>query len=232
MVQNLGRKVIGIILMILAITSLGSGGYIWLMNYLRLDSNGYMTSPTLKLSSDSPIIVFTDHKFNLRAEIPTFLQFFVNPDNFITERWAIKNNLSKDVFIGIATAEKSSQFLSQIHHKEANEWDVSVSPWEMEIWVDNYNNWPGINAAQKPSDTNIWLTSGSGRDNAQFEIVMVSGDYHVLIMNTDGSPNLDVDLVVGGKIPLMLGLPIPLLAIGIILGGIGLIIYPRQPRFR
>ena len=59
---------------------------------------------------------------------------------------------------------------------------------------------------------------------------MVSGSYWVLIMNADGSPGLDVDLTVGGKMPLLLGLPSTLIAIGIVLGASGLITYPRKPR--
>jgi hypothetical protein len=225
-----GRKALGIIFILLAILSLGAGGYIWLMNTQHTDSTGYTTSPKLKISSDSPAIVFSDHEFNMRAETPYLLQMFVDPDNLVTERWMVKNNLNKDIFIGIATADKASQFLTNIHQKEAYDWDVNAGPWQMDIWVNTYKNWPGADSAQQPSKANIWLASGSGMESAQFEKLMVSGNYYVLIMNSDGSSGLDVDLTVGGKMPLLLGLPVTLVALGIILGAVALFIYPRKPK--
>jgi hypothetical protein len=59
---------------------------------------------------------------------------------------------------------------------------------------------------------------------------MVSGNYYVLIMNSDGSSGLDVELTVGGKMPLLLGLPVILVALGLILGVVALFIYPRKPK--
>jgi len=120
------RKAAGIVFILLALISIGSGGYIWQMNTQHLDSSGYTISQKISITSDSPAIVFSDHTFNMQANTPGFIQVFVNPDSLVTERWTVKNNQGKNIFIGITTPDKASEFLKTVHYKEANQWDVSA----------------------------------------------------------------------------------------------------------
>ena len=222
------KKVLGIIFLVLAITSLGSGGLIWLMNAQKTDATGFTMSPKINIVTESPMIVFSDHTFNLKEEIPTPIQLLINPDNFIVERWSITSNLNKNVFIGIAEAKKADSFTKTLHYKEANDWDIDQGPWKMDLWVNTYYNHIGAESAQPPQNANIWLASNSGSKVAVFEKTMVSGDYWVIIVNVDGSPGLNIDLQVGGKIPVLQWLPIPLLVLALLLGGIGVFFYTRK----
>lgn len=194
MIKSGKKTTIGLILIFFSLICFSIGGYIWYMNTQWTDRNGYTISQKIKLNTDSPLIVFSDHSFNLKEEISPILQRVIKPDDFISERWTIKNNLEKNVFIGIATADKARDYCKLMHYKEADDWDVSTGPWEMKIWVNSYLNHPGADSTQPPGNVNIWLTSGSGKATAGFEKVMVSGDYWVMIMNADGSSGLDVDL--------------------------------------
>lgn len=223
-------KTLGILLIVLSLTSLSAGAYIWLMNTQRNDDKGYTLSPQIKLGSDSVAIVFSDHKFNMKEEVPLPLQIIIDPNNFMTERWSAKNNLGKDIFIGIATADKAHEFCKTMHYKEANDWDIIGGPWEMDFWVNTWLNHPGAEQARPPLQSSIWLASGSGMESAEFEKILVSGDYWVVIMNGDGSAGMDVDLQVAYKTPLLLMLPGGLLIIGLVFGIVGLFLLTRTQR--
>jgi hypothetical protein len=230
MAKNGMKKAIGLLLILFSVICIVSGGYVWYMNTQWTDRNGFTTSQKIKISTDSPIIVFSDHIINMKDEIPPILQILLDPDNFTAMRWTIQNNLGKDVFIGIAPADKARDYCKLTHYKEADDWDTTSSPWSIVIYVNTYLNNPGADSIKPPGNTNMWLASGFGREAAGFEKVMVSGEYWVMIMNVDGSPGLNVDLEVGGKMPLILGLPPILIGISVVLGTIGIILYIRARR--
>jgi hypothetical protein len=219
------KKAIGILFILLSLICFISGGYIWYMNSRYTDISGFTISEKIKLSTDSASIVFSDHHFNMKEELPSILQIVINPDNFMSERWTIQNNLEKDVFIGIAVADKAQDYSKLMHYKEADDWDITGGPWEIEIWVNTYQNHLGTDSTQPPRNADIWLASGSGKDVAEFEKTMVTGEYWVMIMNVDGSPGLDVDLHAGYKMPLILGLSNILIGIGFVLGACSIILY-------
>ena len=219
------KRAIGLLFILLSLISFISGGYIWYMNTRCTDINGFTASQKIKLSTDSASIVFSDHHFNMNEELPSILQIVINPDNFMSERWTIQNNLEKDVFIGIAAADKAQEYSKLMHYKEADDWDITGGPWEIKIWVNTYQNHLGADSTQPPGNANIWIASGSGKDVAEFEKTMVSGDYWVMIMNVDGSSGIDVDLHAGYKMPLLLGLSNILIGIGLVLGACSIILY-------
>lgn len=128
-------------------------------------------------------------------------------------------NSTKPVFIGVGPSAEVAEYLSGVAFSEVSE--VDLRPFRMTT-----REVPGSNVPAMPDGQLLWEAKASGTD---VELVwpVVSGDYRVVVMNADGSPDINTEVQLGMKIPALFGIGLGTLVAGILLCllALGLIIW-------
>lgn len=146
--------------------------------------------------------------------------------DIVTIKITAKNNdPSKEVFIGIASTTDANSYLSTVEYST-----LTQQPWVFDRWsqdkLPTFSLHSGIAPSKSPVSMNIWVASINGQGTQSLTWIPQTGDYSVVIMNSDGSKNVDVSVQLGAKIPILRGIGVGLLVGGIIMGFLGaLIVY-------
>ncbi|MFI5690688.1 hypothetical protein ACIA58_02520 [Kribbella sp. NPDC051586] len=130
-------------------------------------------------------------------------------DDFLGEvRIDAKSKNGTPVFVGIGPAAEVAAYLNGVGHDEVADFDVD--PFKLSTTAR-----AGDKPAAAPADQSFWVAGGTGsvRWNA------TGGDWSVVIMNADGSPNVDAELSMGATLPVVEGI-----TIGSLIGGVLLLI--------
>ena len=118
----------------------------------------------------------------------------------------------KPVFIGIGPAADVATYLNGVGHDEIADFDVD--PFKLSTTA-----LAGGKPAAGPAAQTFWVASATGADPSSLTWTATGGDWSVVIMNADGSPNVDVDLSIGGTLPAVEGI-----TIGALIGAVLLLI--------
>jgi hypothetical protein len=113
---------------------------------------------------------------------------------------------AQPIFLGVARASDVEQFLQGVAYDEVRE--LNVRPFRMETRRHDGNDF-----AFPPGDETFWVASDSG-DSPTLEWTVESGDYRIVMMNTDGSPGTSAQAEFGVKVEGLRGI-----GIGTIIGG-------------
>jgi hypothetical protein len=112
------------------------------------------------------------------------------------------------VFIGIGPAVEVAAYLKGVGYDEVADFDVD--PFQLSTTAR-----AGDKPAAAPADQSFWVAGGT--DSVRWNAT--GGDWSVVIMNADGSPNVDAELSMGATLPVVEGI-----TIGSLIGGVVLLI--------
>lgn len=137
------------------------------------------------------------------------------------------------VFIGIGPSDKVAAYLAGVKHDVLE--DISTSPFRA-----TYVPVAGGAPPSRPADQTFWAARSTGTDEQQvLTWATQPGDWSVVMMNADGSAQVDAAISVGATVPIMHTIAVGLLigGVALFLIGLGLVIaavvsYGRQPRVR
>lgn len=119
-------------------------------------------------------------------------------DDFLGEvRIDIESTNGTPVFVGIGPAAEGATYLSGVSHDEVADFDVD--PFKLSTTAH-----AGDKPVAAPADQSFWVASGS----RTLDWNAVGGDWSVVIMNADASPNVDAELSLGGTLPVVEGITI------------------------
>lgn len=210
--------VLGILFSMLGIGLLFGGiGASW-VNSLQSDA-GYLTSPSERFDVDSSAIISAGPD-NMRDDAyPGPLPFDVGSIRISAE----SANPGKEIFVGIALRPDVERYLSGANYSELL--DVSFRPFRVE-----YRETQGTQQPPLPSGQDFWVASASGAGEQELEWDIQSGNWSVVVMNADASPDIRADLRAGFRSELFGPVAAGLLAAGAILLVIGvpLLIFGAQ----
>ncbi len=189
--------------------------------------NGYMGIEGVDFDTSSYAIVFREmHVEDVvieKFEGPVSRFWFPEPSDFVDIRLKARSNNGKNVFIGIIEESKASQYLGNAQYSRVTDF-VLKNPDNNNPYI-TYTLHPGGNVTTSPIDLDIWDAYAYGEDLV-LDWAPESGDYWVVIMNTDASPYVDVETGIGIKVPFLNVISMGLLSGGLICFGLGaLIIY-------
>lgn len=188
----------------------GSGWLFWLNSVIR-DDEGFFTTDARRFESPTHAIVSED--IDITTDIPDEVDFFL-PNRFLDVRFTVTPNESKAIFIGIAEDQDVRRYLSGISYDEVT--NIRFDPFRIE-----YRDHPGDALLIPPTSQNFWEATVEGRGTQILEWEVESGIWSIVIMNADGSAGVDVDLSAGAKVPFIFGISIGLLAGGLFLVFLG-----------
>jgi hypothetical protein len=130
---------------------------------------------------------------------------------------ASNNNPSKDIFIGIASKSDASRYLSGVNYHEVKDFEWEYNPWSKTPPIIIYNEKSGVSPGGSPLVHSFWSTHISGLGVQTLTWEPEFGDYWVIGMNADGSENLDIEVQLGVRLPILRTIGGILLAVGSIL---------------
>ena len=173
---------------LLAIGLLAAGGLL-LWGDSRKDDQGYLTTASHRFVTDTAALA-TD---NLDLDLDG-LDTVVNRDHYGTIRLQVDPRADKPVFVGIAPTTDVDRYLAGTSHALVT--DISYSPFRA-----HYADRPGSARPAAPAAQSFWTASahGAGRQTLTWDVQ--EGDWSIVVMNQDGSRNVDAAVRAGADVP-------------------------------
>jgi len=201
--------VFGIIVLLVSFCLMvGGGALIWADITIK-DSEGFYTTETVQLERDSYAIVTPSADIDLET---AWLWDWGNLATFKVE--GSNNDPTKQIFMGVAEESDVQAYLSGVEYDEITQF--RIHPYRVD-----YRNHPGTSEPTAPTSQTFWTASVHGAGTQTLEWELETGNYVLVLMNTDGSAGVDLSTVVGAKVPPIFGVGVGLLAGGVVVLIIG-----------
>ena len=230
------------VLMILVSLGLlvGGGAIIWAQSTFS-DSEGFLMSREVRLQSDSYAMVMQEVNINIDVDVPADI-WAPKPSDFVTVKLVGgSNDPSKELFIGIARDTDASEYLNSVEYDR-----VLFDPYCTRepgprggiMFSFSKSTHPGVAPSQAPGSLWFWEASATGSGTQTILWEPHAGSFWVVVMNADGSEDVDLHMKLGAKVPILRIIGGGLLAGGFITLGLGgFIVYygafrPRRSAYR
>ena len=215
--------VFGIIILLVSVGLLVSGGALMFAERVIKDSEGFYSTKTVHLEKDSHAIVTKPVDIDLGEErdwrwlLPGSRW---DPSEFLTFKIEGSNNdSSKQIFMGMAEVSDLKAYLRDVEYDEIT--NLKIDRFGIDRGEDliEYTNHSGSSEPTTPLSQTFWTALAHGAGTQTLEWGIESGNYSFVLMNDDGSADLDMSVVVGVKIP-----PVLWVSVGLLIGGIVVLI--------
>jgi len=198
------------------------------------------------LQSDTYAMVIQEVDIDIDVDVPADI-WAPKPGDFITVKLVGgSNDPSKELFIGIARDTDASEYLNSVEYDRLlfdpswNDESSGISPGPhggIRFSVSRITH-PGVAPSQAPGSLWFWEASATGSGPQTILWEPHAGSFWVVVMNADGSKDVDLNMRLGAKIPILRIIGGGLLAGGFIILGVGgFIVYygafrPRRSAYR
>ena len=219
--------VFGIIFLLASVFLLPAGvGLVW-VNAAVTDDDGFLTSKTTDLESDSYAITTTPAQMEWDAD--RGMAWCCDPGDFLTLKVKGENqDSSKGIFMGIASESDVDDYLERVRYDEITTW--ASSPWGSDV---EYTRHSGTAQPGAPTDETFWEASAYGTGTQTLKWEPETGDWVLVIMNEDGLPGVEVSGTVGARLPWLFWLGVGMLIAGAVALAVGIVMVyfaARRPR--
>jgi hypothetical protein len=190
----------GVLASVALLVLVAGAGAAWLDS--RKDADGYYMTDSERFSTDT--YALATENLDIDDDIPGSVSGNLRLD--------VQAGNGKPVFVGVARSRDVQGYLATSPHATLT--DVEVDPFVADYRTSGGTTRPGAPAAQ-----DIWVakTHGSGPQRLTWDVD--DGDWSVVVMNADGSANVDADVAVGADLPIVGTIATALL----ITGGLGVL---------
>lgn len=217
-----GRVIVTIIGVIMVFTAFGlvmGGASLRFIRGTIMDEEGFIVSGVKGVSSTSYAIVFQDIDVNINYEASRVLRAMGGDIVFKLE--ASGGDPSKAVFLGVARDQDAAAYLGQVEYDR-----LVSSSWEYDPFVNDFPDYalsrhPGSAPSGPPTMHSFWVAHQAGTGSQLLTWSPTTGSYWLVVMNEDASADVDVDVKLGVRVPLLESLGVILLVSGVIIGLIG-----------
>jgi hypothetical protein len=180
--------VLGSLLIVGAVGSAGAAATLVAADQLARDDDGFLTTPTERLTTDGFAITSEDAHLRTDADLERV------PDAVIGDvRLSAEGAGGADVFIGIGPAGDVRAYLAGVQH------DTLV---EVRDGDPVYRSTPGGAPATPPAAQTFWVAQASGADPT-LTWALADGDWSAVVMNADGSAAVAADVSAGAEVPVL-----------------------------
>ena len=195
--------IVGIVVVVVAIGLIATGGAVLWANGFLTDDEGYLTTKTIRIDEGSYAVVSEPTDIEVGSwwvwDWGDLASFKIEGSN---------DDSSNDIFMGLADASDLDSYLRDVDYDEVT--DFSINPDRLD-----YRNHPGNSEPAMPTTQDLWLESVNGPGTQTLDWDMQGGTWSLILMNEDGSAGVDLSIVLGVKIPWLFGT-----GLGLLLGGI------------
>jgi hypothetical protein len=120
--------------------------------------------------------------------------------DFVTFKVTADSNEGKDVFIGIIEDDDGLMYLKDVEYDYITEFNMDDYRHDPQI---QYRRHSGDELSIPPTETDIWVAEASGPGRQTLTWSPEPGNYWLVIMNEDGSPDVNVDTSLAVKVPIL-----------------------------
>ena len=208
--------VLGVVLLLPGIGLLGGGGILaWADAFER--SDGFVVSPHDQFTSSGYALVSD------RIDLGAGPEWLPLPQSLGAARVEVVGLGGQDVFVGIASAEDAEAYLGGVAR-------TVVDGLGFDGPATNSDQLPGDEPVGPPADQDFWIAQASG-DGAQ-EVVWdpAAGDWKFVVMNADGSADVDVEARIGVEAPGLAAVGWSVLALGVLVTLVAVLLLRRAFR--
>lgn len=203
-----GGQVIAILvggfLILVSIPVLFGGGALLGLSGVLDQGNGYLGINDVDLITSTQVIVAKEMDIEdmMIDEMDGPERWAWSPEvgDFVTFRVTADSNDGKNVFIGIIRDEEAENYLMGVEYDYLS--DFRVEDYRKDPYV-RYRRSPGSELTGLPTDQDIWVTEVSGPGMQTLKWSPEPGNYWLVIMNEDGTPNVDVETSMAVKVPIV-----------------------------
>jgi len=199
----------------LAATAAG-GAAVWAHSTQR-DTDGYFATDAERFETSTHAMTADD--IDLGTD-PTHEERVFDLGDLATVRLAVESVDDQSVFVGIGPTDDVERYLADVSRARID--DVDVAPFRV-----RYDYEKGGAPAAEPGSQDFWAAQAEGTGRQALEWELESGEWSVVVMNSDGSDPVAVEASVGVKADWVLPFGIGVLTFGLLslLGGAALLVF-------
>ncbi len=202
--------VLGSLLTLISLGLLGSGGFLLWAHETQRDSEGFYTTNVTHFESSAYAVA--SEKLEI-GDVPDWL-FEGGRLGALRIRGA-STDAAKDIFIGVAPKAEVDAYLAGVEHDEVTDLNVQGDdPRDLSVV---YRRIAGSRSPSPPGQETFWdsLVEGPGSQTLTWDVA--EGNWTIVVMNADASPEVAADLTLGAKVGFVLALSIGFLCGGFLL---------------
>jgi hypothetical protein len=167
----------------------GGGAALWANG--QKDDDGYLTTRTERFNTPTAALRTENLDVDLGGT-----GTLLGSDVYGKVRLRVTPRAGKQVFVGIARTRDVSRYLHGTAHTRVT--DVDYHPFHAD-----YATTGGARRAAAPAKQRIWAAQAHGRGAQTVTWSVEDGDWSVVVMNADGSPDVDANVRAGANVPFL-----------------------------
>ena len=199
--------VIGALAALVAVGLIAAGGGLMWAYGTQRTADGFFTSPSAHLSTDTYALRSAEIDMGARPG-----DWFPS-GQLATVRLEADPTGEAPVFIGIGPEDEVDDYLGEVGYAEVTRIGLDTED-------VTYSTHEGAAPSGAPSDQGFWAASAEGPDAQTLTWDLERGEWVVVIMNSDGSSEVAVDVSAAARVGVLLPIAIGLLIGGLVIGGI------------
>jgi len=142
--------------------------------------------------------------------------------DFVSIKIKADSNDGKNVFIGIVEEQEGNENLGNVEYDQISDFNLDDGRHPQPYLEYRYH--PGNQLSITPIELDMWVSEVHGSGEQTLTWSPEVGRYWLVIMNEDGSPNVDVDVGFSVKIPILGSIGKGLFIGGLLVLGLGVAI--------
>lgn len=180
--------------------------------------SGYIGLKGINLETSTQSLIFKELRIEEyvveNMDNPFIESWSIDPENFVNVRFYAESNNGKEIFVGIIGENDALGYLGGAEYDYVT--DVNMIRFDDPTPNIVYRNHPGESIIVSPEVLSSWVEFEKGESIEYLQWDPTFGDYWLVLMNSDLSPGVDVDVGVGVRIPFISAIGRGLIAGGLI----------------
>jgi hypothetical protein len=185
---RIAALVTGVVVGLVAFGLLAAGGVL-LWGNAQKDKDGYVSTKSERFHTKTYAI--STENLDVNTDGPDWL---VSPEHYGKVRLAAHSRAGKPVFVGIARTADVDAYLRASAHATVT--DVDYPSFHASYRTAGGDRRPAAPAAQR-----FWTASAHGAGSQTVTWDVKRGSWSIVVMNADGTPNVDAGVKAGAEAP-------------------------------
>jgi hypothetical protein len=217
----------GFILLVAIGLVAGGGLLVWSQTAIT-NREGYMITNPVSLSVGSYAIV----QNNINIHIDNGWWMNSSNQNIVSLKIIATSNTPKPIFVGVVSQQSALNYFNGVNIDRliSYNWVPSTAVGSRQ---PVYQTIPGGPPSTPPTSQIIWAAQASGSGTQTMTWTPTTGDYWIVVMNADGSKNVDANVQVGARVTILSWIGWGLIIGGLLVALVGVVvIYFGYIRYR
>jgi len=208
--------VVCILLLILGVSAILGGVVILVLNQ-GTDEDGFALSNVYEVRSSACAFAL----WVSPAKIPSYLSW-LGTENLVETKWVVESvGSSNELFVGWTKADDGEGYVNSFRFETPPSWNWFLWPYSPEITVPSSAVYGTGAPSRSPAEEPFWLASDTSSASVELDWSPVwdieEGRNILIIMNSDGSSDVEADVQLAFKVPIFGWLPYLLIPVGAVL---------------